>query len=90
MIQLKADARVLTVERDTERLLRESVERERNRVARERDAYIRQLEAPRVPKPNRPQPVPDPTPTPDPVIATEEGRPKGGRLRRAWNVYRYS
>lgn len=94
VIQLKADARVLTIERDTERLLRESVERERDSVARERDAYMRQLEAPPVPKLDRPQTAPqlapDPTPTLDPVIATGGGRPKAGRLRRAWNVYRYS
>lgn len=90
VIQLKADARVLTVERDTERLLRESVERERDSVARERDAYMRQLEAPPVPKPDRPQLAPDPTPTPDPISATVGDKPKTGRFRRAWNVYRYS
>lgn len=82
LAEVRADARVAVVEREAERRMRESAERER-------DTYRRMLEAPTPPVTSS-QPAPDPTPTPDSISATGGDKPKTGRFRRAWNVYRYS
>lgn len=67
-----------------------SLERERDSVARERDVYMRMLEAPRETAPIAPQPPeqPQPMPTPRPVSA-EQPRANVGKLRRIWNVARF-
>lgn len=77
LARVQADARVAVVERDVERQLRESAERER-------DLYRRMLDAPRETTTNAPQPAADPTPAPEPAA-----RSNVGRFRRAWNVLRY-
>ena len=83
LTEARADARVASVERDAERRLRESAERER-------DLYRRMIEAPRETAPIAPQPPeqPQPMPTPHPVSA-EQPRANVGRWRRAWNVARF-
>jgi len=64
-----------------------SLERERDSVARERDVYMRMLEAPRDVAPSAPQPsaqpLPDPIPTP---VSAEQPRANVGRFRRAVNI----
>lgn len=83
LARVQSDARVFAVERDTERQLRETAERER-------DLYRRMLDAPRETAANAPQtpaqPAPGPTPAPTPEQAP---RSNVGRFRRAWNVLRY-
>src|SRR5699024_66568 len=83
LARVQADARVFAVERDTERQLRESAERER-------DLYRRMLEAPPETATAAPQAVAQPAaaPTPDPTPEPPT-RPNVGRIRRAWNVLRY-
>ena len=83
LAEARADARVASVERDAERRLRESAERER-------DLYRRMIEAPPQSAPVAPQTVatlaPDSTPAPDPVAPSQANV---GRFRRAWNVVRF-
>lgn len=83
LAEVRADVRVAVVERDAERQLRESAERER-------DIYRRMLEAPPVTTPSFPQadaqPAVDPTPT---LAHDDRPTPKAGKWRKAWNVARY-
>ncbi|MDV8003176.1 hypothetical protein [Rhodococcus sp. IEGM 1408] len=87
LVSVRADARVLTVERDAERRLREAAERER-------DVYRRMIEAPREVAPSAPQtvepatpmPIPHPAPTPPPTAAPGAGRPQAGWFRRKWDA----
>lgn len=79
LARAQADARVFAVERDTERQLRETAERER-------DLYRRMLEAPQGSAPVAPHPPVQPSPAPTPAGPSA---PNVGRFRRAWNVLRY-
>lgn len=79
LARAQADARVFAVERDTERQLRETAERER-------DLYRRMLEAPQGSAPVASHPPVQPSPIP---TAAGPSQPNVGRLRRAWNVLRY-
>lgn len=79
LARVQADARVYAVERDSERQLRETAERER-------DLYRRMLEAPQPNTPHIPQPTDVPTPGP---VSEPAAQPNVGRFRRAWNVLRY-
>lgn len=87
LVEARAEARVLEVERDAERRMRVSEQERREAVERERD---RMLEAPPQQAPESPQtdatPMPDQTPTPDPVRPPQANV---GRFRRAWNVARF-
>lgn len=83
LAEARADARVAVVERDAERRLRESVERER-------DLYRRMIEAPPETAVGAQQTAEQPSPVqaPTPTLA-EAPRVNVGRFRRAWNVLRY-
>lgn len=83
LVETRAEARVLEVERDAERRLRVSEQERREAAERERD---RMLEAP----PTTPVPTTEPAspPTARPAPAGPSA-PSVGRLRRAWNVARY-
>ena len=83
LAEARADVRVAVVERDAERRLRESVERER-------DLYRRMIEAPTQSAPESPRnaapPIPDQVSSLGPY---RQSRANVSRLRRAWNVLRY-
>lgn len=87
LVEARAEARVLEVERDAERRLRVSEQERREAVERERD---RMLEAPLETAANAPQATAQPASAPTPGPAPEQApRSNVGRVRRAWNVLRY-
>ena len=85
LAEVRAESRVLTVRLEAERRILEAVERERDLYRR----MLEQGESSQTPPESTQaaeQPAPMPSHAPDPVRPSQANV---GRLRRAWNVWRY-